>query len=156
MIGAYLLILPFKRETDSLNLLFLAAYIILLFHPLSLYLASFQLSFMAVFFIIYFYPKLARKQNHSAWGCSPPSKFWRFLHFLKRKALLSISISFITILGTAPILAFHFHKVYLAGLIANLIMVPLLGFIVVSLGLLTIFIYFFGHMHLTQVKKYVR
>src|ERR1043166_3707887 len=39
------------------------------------------------------------------------------------------------LLGTAPLTAFHFHQVSLAGLVANPLAVPLFGSVVVGVGL---------------------
>jgi len=44
-------------------------------------------------------------------------------------------------LGTLPVVMFYFNQVSLVGIPVNIIVVPLIGFIVVPLGLLSVFIY---------------
>jgi competence protein ComEC len=53
MVGAFLMTFLFERERDTLNTLALAAFIILILFPHSLFSISFQLSFLAVLSILY-------------------------------------------------------------------------------------------------------
>jgi competence protein ComEC len=49
--------------------------------------------------------------------------------------------SFFAILGTLPLVMFYFNQISLVGLLANVMVVPLVGFLVVPLGLLSVFLY---------------
>jgi competence protein ComEC len=49
--------------------------------------------------------------------------------------------SFFAIIGTLPLVMFYFNQISLVGLCANFIIVPLIGFVVVPLGLLSVFLY---------------
>jgi competence protein ComEC len=48
------------------------------------------------------------------------------------------AVSAFALIGTAPLTAFHFNQISLAGLVANLFVIPLLGSAAVILGLLTV------------------
>jgi len=49
--------------------------------------------------------------------------------------------SFLAILGTLPLVMYYFNQVSLVGLPANIIFIPLIGFVVVPLGIMAVFIY---------------
>lgn len=135
MVAVFVITFMMNRGKDFLNTLALAALLILILTPYSLWDISFQLTFAAVFSIIYLVPRLEgffekkeeeAKLNHL--------KENRFLHGVKGvwterirpAALVTIAAG----LGTSPILAYHFHRVSLAGSAANLIVVPLTGVVV--------------------------
>ena len=113
------------RDTPVGVILSLAAFFVLVLNPLSLFTVSFQLSFVAVGGIIYLTSPLERK-----------------LHFLPRYLAKSLAISLAAQLSILPLLAFYFHQLPLIGLLANLLLTPLitvilaLGFFSLSLGLL--------------------
>jgi competence protein ComEC len=50
-------------------------------------------------------------------------------------------VSLFAVLGTLPLVMFYFNQVSLVGVFANFIFVPLIGFVVVPLGLLAVFLY---------------
>jgi competence protein ComEC len=118
--GLFALIL--ERDRDLCTSIALAAFIILLINPLSLFEISFQLSFMVVLSIIYLTPYLKSIT----------------LKFLPRWIALSLSVSLSAWLGALPLIAYYFNKVSPLAVIANLVVVPLTG-IVVALGFLTSF-----------------
>jgi competence protein ComEC len=57
---------------------------------------------------------------------------WRWLRWL----VLSQAVTVCAMLGTAPLTAWHFNQVSLIAVVANQIVVPLLGLVCVSAGLL--------------------
>jgi competence protein ComEC len=116
--GLFALIL--ERDRDLLTSIALAAFIILLINPLSLFEISFQLSFMVVLSIIYLAPYLKSIA----------------LKFLPKWMALSFAVSLSAWLGALPLIAYYFNKVSPLSVIANLVVVPLTG-IVVALGFLT-------------------
>ncbi|MDY6863876.1 MAG: DNA internalization-related competence protein ComEC/Rec2 [Thermodesulfobacteriota bacterium] len=125
MIGAFSLAIVTERQKAIYNILALAAFLITLFHPPSLFDISFQLSFSSVFFIIYclntFYFR-GTEEEHSRKGTTD-----------KVKLIVFISIS--ALLGTAPITSYYFGKVYLLSPFCNLIFVPILCFLVIPASL---------------------
>jgi competence protein ComEC len=100
-------------------------------YPPALYTISFQLSFVAVFSIVYgtsriVVPEVSNRQ--------------RFRGVLFRKMAAFFIVSVVATLGTLPLVMFYFNRVSLVGVIANYILVPIIGFAVVPVGLLAVFI----------------
>ncbi len=136
MVTIFLLAFLFESEYDPLNTLALAAMLILVVHPPSLFSISFQLSFVAVFAIIY---GLSRVRILSEY---PANKTKRHrLSKIIKKLLYFFLVSFFAILGTLPLTMLYFNQISLVGLLANVLIVPLVGFIVVPIGLLSVFLY---------------
>ena len=108
------------RESSALNSLGIAALIMLVIHPSSLFDMSFQLSFSAVFFIVILTQPLLDLYK----PFTPPGRYiWRV-------TVLSISAQ----IGTVPIVMFHFSGVSTYVLLANLLVVPAM-FAIVSLSM---------------------
>ncbi|MDE6317458.1 MAG: ComEC family competence protein, partial [Muribaculaceae bacterium] len=123
MASAVLLALIFDRPRSSLNALCLAALLILLFSPMSLFNAGFQLSFAATLCIILFTPRFmpqsARKTyRYRAWGV--------------------VAVTLAATLGTVPLVAWHFHSIPLFFLPANIVAVALMPVMVAGGLLLTV------------------
>lgn len=127
MASAVLLALIFDRPRSSLNALCLAAILILLFSPLSLFNAGFQLSFAATLCIILFSPKLMPQRGVKSRG-------YRALSFL--------AVTLAATLGTMPLVAWHFHNIPLFFLPANIAAVAVMPFMITGglllLGLLLV------------------
>lgn len=127
MITIGLVGLTISRDTPSLAILSLACLIILLLNPLALFSVSFQFSFLAVAGIIYFTPYLEIILK-------------KLPSWLKRPLAISLSAQ----LFILPLLAFYFNRLPLIGVIANLIVAPLitivlaLGFLSVTLGMVSL------------------
>jgi competence protein ComEC len=136
MVGAFVFTLLIDREKDLLNTLALAALVILLVSPGSLWDISFQLSFAAVLGIIYLVSGIKAFFETEEEETGPV--LWR--RRLSERVKIFFLVTLTAIISTAPILAFHFHRVSLVGLITNLFVVPLVGFVAVPLGLLSAFI----------------
>ena len=136
MVTIFLLTFLFEREHDLVNTLALAAMLILIIDPPALFSISFQLSFAAVLVIIY---SLSRVPNPwlSDQNKMPKPKFL----LIKQKLFAFFIASFFAITGTIPLLMLYFNQVSLAGFFVNIIIVPLIGFMVVPLGLLAVFLY---------------
>jgi competence protein ComEC len=135
MVSVFLLTFLFEREQDPLNTLALAALVILVADPPSLFSISFQLSFTAVFAIIY---GISRVQKRTA---VPKGliKGRRRLRFLS-KLVSFFLVSFFAICGSLPLVAVYFNQISLVGLAANFIVVPLVGFLTIPLGLVALFV----------------
>lgn len=130
MVAIFLLTFLFESEQDSLNTLSLAALVILVIHPPSLFSISFQLSFAAVLAIIY---GLSRLQHPRPQRQTRAAK--NGLERLGSIFLSFLLVSFLAICGSLPLVAYYFNQVSLIGLAANLFVVPLIGFVAVPLGL---------------------
>ena len=135
MVTVFLMTFLLAKEQDSLNTLALAALVILIVDPPALFSISFQLSFVTVFAIIYgfwsiqnggFLQKIREKSN------------WQMR--LAVRLVTFFLVSLFAICGSLPLVAFYFNQVSLVGLVANFLVVPLVGFISIPLGLLSFFI----------------
>ncbi len=125
MISVFLLAYIIGRRHDTANTLAAAGMIILAVFPPALFSISFQLSFAAVGFIILGmsrrWPEISSRKSPARPG-------------LKRIGLLT-GTTFLATAGTLPLVMGTFNTVSLIGIGANLIAVPLIGFIVVPIGL---------------------
>ena len=132
MVITYLAAIILGRERDLMNTLCLAAFIILIPSPLSIFDISFQLSFVSVFFLICLAPAMSRLLPDEK--CAPQLRYrWEIRVFRWLRESLSATVA--ATLGTLPFAALYFNRVSLIGIISNLILIPLLGFVTVPLGL---------------------
>ncbi len=98
-----------SRESDILNSLAIAAFIILLGNPNELFDPSFQLSFASIFGIVLFSPRIEKLFS------SKPN------YFIK-----GIAVSITAIIAVSPIVGRYFNIVSPVAIIANLVIVPAL------------------------------
>ena len=130
MVAVFLLTFLFESEQDPLNTLSLAALLILVIDPPSLFSVSFQLSFTAVLGIVYGLSRL----NYFGKGQQAAVTKDRLNRF-KKLVFSFLLVSFLAICGSLPLVAFYFNQISLIGLATNLVVIPLIGFIAVPLGL---------------------
>lgn len=109
------------RKGVTLRTLSIAAFVILLLFPESMFGPSFQMSFAATLAIVSLYEMGGRVLHTSgrnwwqrAWG----------------HALGIIATSLIATMSTAPFVLYHFNRFALLGLIANMVVIPLATFII--------------------------
>ncbi len=105
-----------ERETDSVNSLAFAAFLILLLDPQNIFDIGFQLSFISVLSILLFYPLLIALMK--PFLKRHPQKILKFV-------IESFAVSLAATLGVAGLIAFYFNIVTPVSLLANLIVVPL-------------------------------
>ncbi len=115
---------PLGRKSDGLNNLFIAALIILFMNPMTLFNAGFLLSFATVFGII-----ISVEYR----------KFDGRGKYFKDVA----STSLFATLFALPITAYYFYSVSIAGIITNLVVLPLTPVVVVS-GIISAVVGFFN------------
>lgn len=115
------------RNYNSINSLSLAALIILLLNPSELFSPGFQLSFSAVLSILLLYPPIASRIGKMKLK-SPGVRY----------VLLFCAVSFAAQVGTLPFTLFYFHKLSVFALLANFIVIPMIG-LIVGLGIFTVF-----------------
>jgi competence protein ComEC len=133
MVITFFLSILFNRERNLLHTLALAAFLILLFSPPSLFDASFQLSFLAVLSILYLVPRLLAWREEEE---ILPSKVISLKRHLWTYLKISLVVTAVAILGTAPFVALHFNRISLVGFLTNLLFVPWVGFLIVPLSLI--------------------
>ncbi|MBW2010258.1 MAG: DNA internalization-related competence protein ComEC/Rec2 [Deltaproteobacteria bacterium] len=134
MVTVFLMTFLFEREHDLLNTVAVAAMLILVVYPPSLFTASFQLSFSAVLGILFGMSKMQKT-------VSPEKRPGYGLGDIFFKLFF---VSFFAFLGTLPLAMLYFNRFSLVGLAANLFIIPLIGYIVVPLGLFSVFLYPFS------------
>jgi len=139
MILAFMAALLISKSRDLYNTLAMAALIILLVYPPALFDVSFQLSFAAVLAILLITPRL------TAFIPKPepvPGSLYS-LPVLCGKGLyafaLFIIVSLSAMLGTMPLIAFYFNRLSVISLLANIIIVPILGILAIPVSMATIF-----------------
>lgn len=133
MIGVYELAVLLDREEEVFSSLTLAALLIALVWPGVIADISFQLSFLAVLFIVWgtrrmhdWFPRAKSEEL--------PQEKSR-IKVIARWAAMHLAVPLLATLGTGPLIAHYFGHLSLAGFIANPVIVPLVGFLVVPLGL---------------------
>lgn len=119
------------REPDVLQVLSVTTLALLLVHPFLVYQISFQLSFCAVFAICYFNPP---ERELTELERAFPRQMGSFARVVKY-CLYLLWTSFAVHLSVLPILAYHFNRVSLWGLITNLIAIPV-SFLILILGVI--------------------
>lgn len=102
----------FNKKYDALNALSVAAILMLIISPLSLFSAGFQLSVCAVFGI-----------------CALSKSVARPLKKLPKRLSSAVGVSLGAQAGTAPVMLLHFGYLSGAGLLLNLIILPILSVI---------------------------
>ena len=128
MVLIALLALLIRRIRDFWQVLSIAAMLILVDQPDALFQPSFQLSFSALIAIVFLTPRLksiTKLEDHEI-----SSRFFRML-------FNAFWVSLSACIGVAPLLAYHFRIVSLLGAIANLVIIPLVGFVALPCGLLS-------------------
>ncbi len=117
------------KERDLYNSLALAALIILVIYPPSLFDISFQLSFVAVWAILFIVPRLTpmipegKPEELSGYKAAAKKAIKNIYIFL----VVSLSAT----LGTLPLIVFYFNRMSTVVLLSNLIVVPILGIIAI-------------------------
>jgi len=139
MAGVVLLAVLLDRRAISLRLVATAALAILLVRPESLISASFQLSFAAVTGLVAAYEWWTERRRFHP--LPPPSGLLGKVPIYLGGVMVS---SMIATVATAPFAVFHFDRLALYGLLANMIAVPVTGLWIMPLVLATYFLDLFG------------
>lgn len=136
MITFTMLAICLDRTVFSMRSLALAATTVLILFPESLLSASFQLSFAAVLGLLAFY--------ESAWHILQEKTFQNSSNFLGLKkiawGIFGIFITtFIASIATMPFSMAFFQRFTAQAILGNLLAIPLVGFLVMPLGLFSVF-----------------
>lgn len=119
------------RRARGLDALGLAALVLLMYRPASLFDPSFQLSFAATSTLILVAGRnQAQEQRYDA----RPTLVYRVLHKLWRTLRGLLGVSMWATLATAPFTALAFGQIAIAGVLTNLFAVPLVELFIVPLG----------------------
>src|SRR5919108_5779531 len=135
MIGVYELAVLLDREEEVVASLTFAALLIALIWPGVIADISFQLSFLAVLFIVWGMRIVQKRfSNRQRRETLPQEKSW--IGEKLRQGGFHLAVPLLATVGTGPLIAHYFGHLSLAGFLANPIVVPVVGFVVVPLGLM--------------------
>jgi competence protein ComEC len=131
MVSIVMLAVMIDRTAISMRLVALSAMAVLLLAPESLLSASFQMSFAAVVGLVAVYeaaaPKMTALRHRGGVLGS------RIGLFVAATMLTTLVAS----LATAPFAIYHFNRIALYGLLANLVAVPVMAMWIMPLGILS-------------------
>jgi len=131
MIALFLVGLLIGRKRAWLNALALAALVLVLWDPGVLFDISFQMSFIAVLFIGMFTDREWKKENT-----------------LKKYFKGTIAVTLSATLGLLPLIALYFHRASLISPVANLVSVPLAGFLLIPIAVFSSFAYLLSGVYI--------
>ena len=137
MVTVALLAVLSDRRVISLRSVCLAAIVILLISPQAIWSISFQMSFAATVALVVFYEAMSGRKK----AATVPDQFTlvssavsRIGNFVAATALTSL----IAQVAIAPIALFHFQSLSIIGVVANVIAVPLMGFVIMPAAFLAL------------------
>jgi competence protein ComEC len=134
MVLIYLWSIVLRREKEVWSTFALAGMIILAIEPQAIYTISFQLSFAAVAGILLFTPWLSDRITWTKRSGKKGSGVFDCV------SSYFIGVVFVTITATIvllPLTTFYFHRVSVVTVPANLVVVPIMGLLVLPLGLIS-------------------
>ncbi|MBI4689293.1 MAG: ComEC/Rec2 family competence protein, partial [Nitrospirae bacterium] len=125
-----------------------------IWNPDALRSLSFQLSFLAILFIGFSVGYMEDKDAVTSKDTEDKRLFLRFftsgLRIFRTSLLLTLAAS----VGTAPLVAYHFHYFSLISPLSNLLVTPLIGFVLLPLSLFSAFIFLLtGHYVFAPLVK---
>lgn len=133
MVALFLTAILLDRDASPMRSLMVAAFFILLVQPESLIHAGFQLSFAATVALIAFF-----EWCHHMWdkGRDEQTFFWRARFYIFSVFFTSLVAG----LATAAFSIYHFQTFSTYGLLANMLVVPLVSFLMMPFALLALFV----------------
>lgn len=137
MTAVVLVAMLLNRRGISLRLIALAATLVLLLRPEALLNVSFQMSFAATIALVAAYEAFWGRMRVATGESS----------FARRIAIYFLAVAFTTLiasLATAPFAVFHFNRLALLGIVANLVAVPVAALWVMPLEVLALLLMPFG------------
>ncbi len=115
-----------NRKGFWLSFILVAAFIIVVSDPESLFSLSFQLSFVAVLSIGFAFKMTQDKIKGN-----------KIIVYIKKALLMTLSASIMT----APLTAYYFHYFSLISPLSNLLLTPVIGFTLVPISVISAFIF---------------
>lgn len=142
MVVIYMLALFLGRKGQWLNSLSIAALIILLWQPKALFELSFLLSFIAVLSIGFVLEERGKRQEVIDNGSEEETKTTenrqqKLITIIYEKVKTGIMMTVAAVMGTAPITAVVFKQFPLIAPLTNLLVTPVVCFVILPLGFFT-------------------
>jgi competence protein ComEC len=132
MITVYMFALCFERTRHIENTVALSALVILIIYPHSIFMPTFQLTFVSVFSIILFTKTFY-----------PHARAW---HPVLKWSFSSVLITISAMIGTFPVVLYHFYGINPIAFIHNIIAVPLMCVIAMPLALVGMLVPYGEHL----------
>jgi competence protein ComEC len=136
MTAIILVAVLFDRRALSLRNLAIAAAIILLTTPEAVFHAGFQMSFAVVTALIAGYEEWGRRKG--------PERSFTRLAWIKRYVVGLMVTDMIASIAVAPFALYHFNRVALYSLPANMLAMPLMAFCIIPAAVAALFLTPFG------------
>jgi len=133
MVIVFMAALCADKRTSLFIPLALAALLILIWNPNSLFTASFQLSFMAVASMAMAAPLLAGISQTEE---RAETRAIRIKQLLRRYTLAALAVSVAVTIGTTPLLLYYFNRISVVGPVANLLIELFICFWSLPIGFL--------------------
>lgn len=121
MIYIFFLSLLLKRSYDIVNATAISTLVLLLINHRLIYQSSFQLSFLAVVGIFFISPSLEYIFNQE-------NNKKNLKNLIIKSIICSISIN----IATFPIILYNYYEISLLGILLNIIVIPLMSFLVIT------------------------
>jgi competence protein ComEC len=135
MFGAILV----DRPALSLRNVAIAALVVLAVEPAAVLDAGFQMSFLAVAGLVSFFEAAREKQWFDPAPHLGSNPVFRPLRHAANGLIFGAASSLIAGVCTSPVAAFHFNRIAVYGLLANLLALPVVSFIVMPMALTAAF-----------------
>jgi len=133
MVMVFLFSMILGKEKETWSTLALAGLVVLAMEPAALFSLSFQLSFSAVVGILWLGPPLRRWLSFPASGEKERGRFvTRFYRYYADLTAVTLSATIFLL----PLTCYYFHRFSLTVIPANLTALPVLGLLVLPVGLL--------------------
>ena len=129
MFSLFTIALYSHRLTNTYNTLVMSAFLLLLWDPYYVFDIGFQMSYSAVFAIIWIKPLF--------------DQVWKPKFFISKKMWDVFSVTVAAQFGVLPLSLFYFHQFPGLFFISNMVIIPLLGFLL-GLGIITLIFAYFG------------
>jgi competence protein ComEC len=129
MMAVMFLAILLDRQALTMRNVAIAALVVMLSAPENVFHAGFQMSFATVVGLVAFYEWAARLRTMRSRRPGPVGR-------LLRGTIAVGATTLVASIATAPIAAFHFHQRAAFSLAANLVAVPLVGFVVMPCALI--------------------
>jgi competence protein ComEC len=135
MMSIVLLAVLLDRPALTMRNVALAALLILVVAPESLFDPSFQMSFAAVVGLVALVETNSKRERD---GPEDVSLFWRSLRRLWSIVIADVVTTLVATAAVAPFAIHHFHRLSHYGVVANLLALPLVGLLIMPFALLSL------------------
>ena len=132
MMSIVLLAILLDRPALTMRNVALAALLILVFEPETVFDPSFQMSFAAVVALVALFELRPGRGEAPA---EDVSLFWRLMHKLRAIVAGDALSTLVATIAVSPFAVYHFHRASYYGVFANLLALPLVSLLIMPMAL---------------------